>query len=163
MSTAVEAPAQDEVEQELGITPGDGDIETQDDEDLGTIALSTEILPAKKIKVDGEEYELLSFDHISPETEAQVTALFARFQRTYQLMAGSPKDDKAVKLAKQLRRYRELLIAKMTTIPLSKVKQYHPGVQGKLLEAIEEETGEADEDSSDTEASAFDEGDDGGG
>ena len=41
--------------------------------------LSTTVAPAKTFTVDGMAYELLGMDHLSPEAEANVTALLTRY------------------------------------------------------------------------------------
>lgn len=103
------------------------------------LELTTEVLPAKKMLIDGTEYDLLNFDHLSPEEEASVTAMFARFQKIYRLLEKSSNDQKATVEAKKLTGYREKLILKMTTIPLEVLRELGAAKQGKILAAIQEE------------------------
>lgn len=109
------------------------------------LSLTTEVLPAKRIEIDEEPYDLYSYDHLSPEKEARVTATFARFQKVYRSMESAKTDEIATGLAMKLEKLRVRLICLMTSIPEVTAKRYPNSVQGKIVEAIGAEiTGEAD-------------------
>ena len=101
--------------------------------------LVTDIAPAKLLRVGGEEYDLLGLDHLTPETEAQVTATFTRFQSVYERLEAAPNMTIAANEAGKLQRYREKLIQLMTTIPPEVIKTLHAGQQGKILAVIRTE------------------------
>lgn len=101
--------------------------------------LSTKVAPTKKFTIDGEEYDLLTLENLSPEKEAHVTATFARFQRVYKRLENAKSDPAAEKEAIKLRTYRETLILTMTTAPADIVRELSPAAQGKLLDAIQTE------------------------
>lgn len=103
--------------------------------------LTTELSPTKKIRIDDEEYDLLNFDHLNPEQEASVTAMFARFQKVYGRLEVAKNDSAATSEALKLRQYREALIVLMTTVPKDLVKRLSAAKQGKLLGAIQDEIG----------------------
>jgi hypothetical protein len=107
--------------------------------------LSTEIEPAEKILIDGTEYDLYSFDHLSDKDEAAVTALFSRFTKIYRLMARTTNRRKEEEQARALQSARTSLIAKMTSIPRDTVQSLPVSVQGKLVKAIREEIADEDE------------------
>lgn len=117
--------------------------ETTDRETV--LELTTEVRPADLIKIDGEEYKLYSFDHLSPDDEAQVTSIFARFQKIFLNLNEARSDKHAADQARQMRVYRERLITKMTSIPEETVKQLPVGVQGALLKAIRSEITDEEE------------------
>jgi hypothetical protein len=111
------------------------------------LELSTEVLPAEKLLVDGTEYDLYTFDHLSAEDEAVVTAIFSRFQSIYRALNRTNDQRKREKQAALLRTTREELIDKMTSIPKDEIKSLPVSAQGKLLNAIRENISEdADDD-----------------
>lgn len=115
--------------------------------------LTTEVVPAKLFTIDGEEYELYTFDHLSPDAEATVTGTFSRFQRTYQDLEKARDDNAASRVAKKLRSYRVRIITTMTNVPEEVVDKLGSTQQGQILRAIQEEiadetlTGGGDDDS----------------
>lgn len=117
--------------------------------DAPILELTTEVLPAKKILLDGEEYELLGLDHLSPEDEASVTATFARFQKVYDRLTKAKNESAATAEAMKLGGLREKLILKTTTIPRDKLKALSPGAQGKILKVVQEEISVASDDEDD--------------
>jgi hypothetical protein len=106
------------------------------------LELSTEVLPAEKLLVDGTEYDLYTFDHLSAEDEAVVTAIFSRFQSIYRALNRTNDQRKREKQAALLRTTREELIDKMTSIPKDEIKSLPVSAQGKLLNAIRENISE---------------------
>ena len=102
--------------------------------------LSQEVTPPKKlIRIAGEDYELLSYDNLSPNQEAAVTATFARFMRAFEKLGTAKNDKIAAEVALRLQYYREKLIGLMTTIPQQVYQPLGPALQGKILSAIQEE------------------------
>lgn len=111
------------------------------------LSLSTEVEPAKTFEVDGETYQLLGIEHLSPEQEAEVSGLFARFEQVAFNLARSKSDKDAKLLAKNLRTRRVELITKLTTIPLDVADKLPAGAQLQLFRAVMDEFGgENDED-----------------
>lgn len=115
--------------------------------------LTTQVAPTKKFTIDGEEYDLLTLEHLSPEKESLVTATFARFQRIYNRLERASNDGSAIKEASKLRHCRETLILAMTSAPADVVSELGPTAQGKILDAIQTEIvlagGGADDDEDD--------------
>lgn len=116
------------------------------------LELSTEAVPAKKFTIDGEEYDLLNYDHLSSEQEASVTALFARFQKIYGRLEEATNDSKAAAEALRLNKYREKLIRQMTTVPQDVLDKLGPAAQGKILTAIQNEISVSVDDEDDDRA-----------
>lgn len=108
--------------------------------------LTTEVLPSKLIRIDGEEYDLLNYDHLSPEDEAKVTATFARFQKVYGRLSEAKNESAATAEALKLNGLREKLITKMTSVPLEKLRELGPAKQGLILRAIQNEISVATDD-----------------
>lgn len=109
--------------------------------------ISSDAVPTKKIRIDGEVYDLYSYEHLSPEQEAAVTACFAQFQRTYILLDQAKNDQIAKKAAAKVREHRMRLIGLMTSIPHEVFSPLSAAKQGKILRAIQNEIGaEVDED-----------------
>lgn len=117
--------------------------------DAPVLDLTTEVLPAKKILLDGEEYDLLSLDHLSPEDEASVTATFARFQKVFGRLENAKNESAATAEAMKLGGLREKLILKTTSIPRDVLKKLSPGLQGKILRAVQNEISVASDDEDD--------------
>ncbi len=103
------------------------------------LALSTQVAPAKKFTVDGQEYQILVVDHLSVNDEAEVTALFSRFQWLLMELEQTPNLTKGKALAEGLRRTRLQIIGKLTDLPKNVREALPLGQQALLLEAIEAE------------------------
>jgi len=111
--------------------------------------LSTKVEPASKFTVDGEEYELHTFEHLSPEEEAEVTALFARHAKLSELLNEAPNVKKGKEIASRLRGSRIALLSKLTTCPEDVIEKLPMSGQAQLFEAVQEEVGDATDESSD--------------
>lgn len=102
------------------------------------IELTTEVEPAKTFTVDGEEYKLLGFEHLSADAEAKLMGNLARFERT-QLQLQLTNDDKeATTLAKRLRSRRITLLTELTTLPQEVAEKLPLPSQVKLVRVAQE-------------------------
>ena len=120
-----------------------------------SLALSTEVAPAKIFTVDKEEFSLLGTDHLSPDSEAEAMALFARHGILQRELDSTPNVSKGKEIAERLRKCRILILTKLTTIPTETADKLPLGAQVALLEAIQEEMESAtDDDGSDASASS---------
>ena len=111
-----------------------------------SLALTTAVLPAKKFTVDGAEYEMLGTDHLSPDDEAQVLALFARHNILTMELDRERNPVKGKVIAERQRTARMAVIGKLTTLPPDVAGILPLSQQVKLLEAIREEVEQDDED-----------------
>jgi len=112
------------------------------------LSISSDAVPTKKIRIDDDVYDLYSYEHLSPEREASVTACFAQFQRTYLALDGAKNEAIAKKVAKKVREHRMRLIGLMTSIPREVYEPLSAAKQGKILRAIQEEIGAEVDDTS---------------
>lgn len=113
---------------------------SSDPTEIPTLDLTREVSPTKKlIKIGADDYELLNYDHLSPQQEAAVTATFARFMRAFEKLGTAKNDKVAQEIALKLQGYRVKLITLMTTVPTHVVSSLGPGAQGKILNAIQDE------------------------
>lgn len=110
------------------------------------LSLSTEVEPAKTFEIDGEEYELLGIEHLSPNQEAEVQGLFSRFEQVARKLALAGSDKQAELFAKQLRTRRVQLITKLTTVPDEVASKLPPSAQLQLFRAVANEFGKEDDD-----------------
>lgn len=102
------------------------------------IELTTEVEPARTFTVDGEEYQLLGFEHLSADSEAKLMGNLARFERT-QLQLQLTNDDKeATTLAKRLRERRITLLTELTTLPRDVAEKLPLPSQVKLVRVAQE-------------------------
>jgi len=106
------------------------------------LELSTTVEPAKTFTVDDESYELLGFEHLSPEDEAKATGAFTRFGQLARRLDSASNDSQAATIAKQLRTRRVDLIAMLTTIPRDVAEKLPLSAQIQLFRAVREETGQ---------------------
>ena len=102
-------------------------------------ALSTHVVAPKKFTVDGEEFNLLSLDHLSKEEEAMVMALFARHALLGQELELSPNAKRGAEVAERLRNCRLQLLTRLTTMSKSVAESLPLSEQARLLSALEEE------------------------
>lgn len=129
---------------------------TARDEDV-ILDISTDAVPTKKIRVDASVYDLYSYEHLSPEQEAAVTACFSQFQRTYLSLDGAKNEQVAQKIAAKVRTHRLRLIGLMTSIPYEVYAPMSAAKQGKILRAIQNEIGaEVEEETGGAEEGIFD-------
>lgn len=108
-----------------------------------SFALTSKVEPPKKFTLDGDEFELLGVNHLTPDQEATAMALFARHGILSDEVDSTKNVLRGEELAKTLRATRLKIIHLLTTIPESRVVPMH--VQVKLLEAVRSEM-EANED-----------------
>jgi hypothetical protein len=109
------------------------------------LSLSTALKDTIKFSVDGVGYEILGVDHLTPDDEAEVMALFARYGNIQMELDGEKNVSKGIPKALELRGTRLRLLVKMTTMPAEVAAKLPLTQQVQLLEAIQEE-GEADDD-----------------
>lgn len=105
------------------------------------VELSTKVEPAKKFTIDGTEYELFGFEHLSDDAEADITAAFSKHGRLINALDKAENDAKAKGYARKLRGSRIKLISLMTSVPEEVVETLPISAQAKLLETIQEEVG----------------------
>lgn len=103
------------------------------------LELSTKVAPGRPIDLDGQRFEMLTMDHLSPDLEAEVMALFSRHATWGATLEVAPNKPAGEKAAKQLRTCRVLLLEKLTTIPRDLIDELPISAQAKLLDAIQEE------------------------
>jgi hypothetical protein len=114
--------------------------------------ISSDAVPTKKLRIDGQLYDLYGYEHLSPDQEASVTATFARFQRTYLVLDQAKNETVAKKAASKVRELRMKLIGLMTSIPYDVYSELSAAKQGKILRAIQNEIGaEAEVDDEDVD------------
>lgn len=89
------------------------------------LSFVTSLRPTKKIKVDGESFEILGVDHLSPDDEAEVTALFARYNVLQSELEVTSQVQKGKPLAEKVKQTRLTILSKLTTMTKE--------VAGKLL------------------------------
>jgi hypothetical protein len=109
-----------------------------------SFALTSTVEPPKKFTLDGDVFELLGVNHLSPDAEAEAMALFARHTILAEEVDGTKNLSRGEEVAKQLRATRLRIIHKLTTIPDTRTIPLH--VQVKLLEAVREEMALSDDD-----------------
>jgi hypothetical protein len=114
-----------------------------------SLALTTEIAPAKLFTVDGAEYKLLGIDHLSAEDEAGAMALFARHSLLAQEIELTANTKRGAELALKLKSCRIRILCKLTTLPEEVATKLPVGAQVKLLEAIQVELSAEDADEDD--------------
>lgn len=112
-------------------------VETPVEEKDSILSLSTAIEPAEKVKVDGEEFEILGFRHLSDEDEAEVVALLARYDNLSMQLVTTNDDREAVAVARKLRAKRVALLTKLTTIPEKVLVKLPPTEQIKLTRVVQ--------------------------
>lgn len=105
------------------------------------VELSTKVAPAKKFTIDGEEYELYGFEHLSDDAEAEITAAFSKHGRLIDALNRAKNDNEAKNYARKLRGSRVHLISLLTSVPSETVETLPISAQAKLLETIQEEVG----------------------
>ena len=112
------------------------------------LTFTTELAPAKKFLVDGQEYSLLGVDHLSTEDENEVTALFARFGVLTDELSLTSNLDKGRALAEKVKSTRISILCKVTSLDKETAERLHPTQQTQIIEAIisEVEAGRVAED-----------------
>lgn len=107
------------------------------------VELSTKVEPAKKFTIDGEEYELYGFEHLSDDDEAKITAAFSKHQRLINALNRAKNDGEAMNYARKLRTSRIHLISLLTSCTEDIVEGLPISAQATLLETIQESVGGA--------------------
>jgi len=103
------------------------------------LSFTTSLSPTKKFLVDGEEFDLLGLDHLSDEEEAEVMALFARFNLLQEELAMTANVEKGKGVAAKIQTARLAIVCKLTSLtPEVAAKLSLPQVT-KLMETIEAE------------------------
>jgi len=98
--------------------------------------LSTQVKPAKKFLVDGEPYDMLGLEHLSPEMEARSTALFSRHEAMQRQLSTGLSQHESESVAKRMRDVRVEIIATLTTMPKDKISELPLPAQVDLLDAL---------------------------
>lgn len=115
---------------------------------MTTLSLTTAIKDTAKFTVDGAEFQLYDMDHLSPDEESRVLALFSRFSNIAAELDGITNVLKGKDLADRLRLTREAIIEAMTDMPKDLVGKLPLSQQALLVEAMqaemEEQNGSAD-------------------
>lgn len=106
------------------------------------LALTTEIEPAKKFTIDGEEYQLYGLNHLSKKDETEALALFARHSILVARLESSPNVNRGKQLAEEVKKCRIQIITRLTNSPTEVAEQLPLGEQVKLFRAIQTEIGE---------------------
>jgi hypothetical protein len=104
-----------------------------------SLALTTALKPTKKFTVDGDEFEMLGIDHLSPDDEADTVALFARLQILQGDLEVQANVTKGATIAKAMKATRETILTKLTTMPRPVASKLPLSQQVLLLEALEAE------------------------
>lgn len=110
------------------------------------LSLTTTIEPAKTFEVDGEAFQLLGFEHLSPEEEARATAAFTRFAQLDTRLSNAKSDAEAQQFATQLRKRRIQLITMLTTLPTEIAEKLPISAQTELFKAVQAENAAVDGD-----------------
>lgn len=110
------------------------------------LSLSTVLTPTKKFKVDGVPYDLLGIDHLSSEEEAEVMALFARYESLQDELSGQKNTDRGKVTATHMRATRISILTKLTTLPKDVANKLPLTAQVRLLETVQAETEANEED-----------------
>ena len=112
------------------------------------LSLSTALKPAEKFLLDGDEYEMLSTDHLSVEDEALVVAWLSRHTLLATELAYERVPEKGKIIAKRLREARLKVIDFLTTLTKEQAAGLPTSQQALLLEALAKQVKvpEADED-----------------
>jgi hypothetical protein len=121
------------------------------------LELSTELSPPKLFTIDGEEFQILGVDHLSPDQEAQVTALFAKHSLIATDLQYERNMKKGEQLAQRLRNVRLEILSRLTTAPKETLDRLPLPGQLALLKELqtgltaddEEEMGKPGSDDSD--------------
>lgn len=103
------------------------------------LELSTKIAPAKKFRVDGQEYDLLGIDHLSEEDELTVVALFSRHSILVDQLMSERNVTKGKAIAEAVKSCRMSILAKLTTMPKAVAETLPMSAQLQLVEVIREE------------------------
>lgn len=104
-----------------------------------SLSLTTVLKPTKKFLVDGEEFELLGVDHLTPEAESEVMALFARYSLLSRDLDNTIHVEKGTEIAERMKSTRFTILTKLTTMPKAVASKLPLSQQVKLMEAIEGE------------------------
>lgn len=85
--------------------------------DAFALSFTTSLKPAKKFLVDGAPYEILGVDHLSPDDETEVTALFARYNVLQSELEVTSNVAKGKGLAEKIKTTRLTILTKLTSMP----------------------------------------------
>ncbi len=110
-----------------------------------SLNLSTSVKPAEKFTVDGVEYSLLGLEHLSPEAENTITALFARHGAVSIELGYGPPIDKGEALAERLKRLQNKIIGCMTDLPEDVIETIPMMEKARLFEAINQKYEKGDD------------------
>ena len=109
------------------------------------LSLTTALKPTTKFQVDGAQYEILGVDHLSPDDEAEVMALVARYGVLQSELEVQANVSKGKATALQLKSTRLTLLTKLTTLTQQVAARLPLTQQVRLLEAIQAEVEAEDE------------------
>jgi hypothetical protein len=120
------------------------------------LSLSTVAKEPAKFLIDGEEFKMFTFDHISKEAESATVALFAKLERQQDVLAIEEKVEVAEKVATRIRTTRLKILGHLTNVPAERLDELPLSAQVTLLEAVSIAITESTE----PEETGNDEGDD---
>lgn len=100
------------------------------------LSFTTSLKPTKKFKVDGVPYDILGVDHLSADDEAEVTALFARYNVLQSELEVTAQVQKGKLLAEKIKNTRLVILTKLTTMPKDVAGTLHLTQQVALLDTL---------------------------
>jgi hypothetical protein len=100
------------------------------------IDLSTEPAEPYTFTVDGETFNLFTFEQLSKEQEARVQALFRRHSREVRKLADSRDDREAESAAAKNRETRIDILTALTSMPRDLVEKLPQPAQARLMKEI---------------------------
>lgn len=103
------------------------------------LELSTQVDEASMFTVDGEEYKLLSFDHLSDAEEAEVMGMFQRMQVKSEDFDRAKNEQAAANIATQLKTLRTRILTAMSTMPEEISASLPPSAAGQIIRALRDE------------------------
>lgn len=103
-----------------------------------TLSITTKLAPTKPFLLDGDEYELKTLDHLSPDEEARVVALLSKHTQLGMALTQEPNQDRLEQIAKNQKKARITILAMLTTVPKEILEGLPSGAQVQILNALED-------------------------
>jgi len=104
--------------------------------DDNVLDLTTEIPAPYQFTVDGEPFDLYTYEHLSKDDEAHVQALFRRHTRETKKLAESRDDREAEAVASKNRDTRIDILCALTSMPRDVAERLPLGQQAKLMKEV---------------------------
>lgn len=108
------------------------------------LELTTEVEPAAQFTIDGDAFELLGFEHLTPTQEAEVIADLSRYESLQTQLELSNDDKESVSIAKKLRAKRISILARLTTAPKDTISKLPLPAQVRLIQTVQDNARPAD-------------------